>query len=234
MAAMSVGPADADRADCRLARVRLHPGGHFVQILRRKRASRRDPLRRVGDERHRLEILHHVVLQGLGRRVDDVRLHMAEAERVAVGRRARHATDPDGAAGAAHVLDDDGLAEQAPHRLAQDARQGVRWSAGRIRHDQRDRARRIDLRRCGADRRLNETDSEGDGEEWHSHGWASPFGLVESRRMRLAQSACLFHGKRIGRRDHWRNHSRQRLHHLIAPWCRFRVARPCPLFESKE
>ena len=46
-------------------------------------------------------------------------LHMADAQRVAVGRGVRHAADADGAAGAADVLDDDGLAKRRLHPLRQ-------------------------------------------------------------------------------------------------------------------
>ena len=88
-----------------------------------KGGGRDHPLRRVREQRHRLEVLHHVVLQGLAGGVHDVGLNVAEDERVAVGSRARDLADADGAAGPAHILDDDRLAEMAAHVLAEDARQ---------------------------------------------------------------------------------------------------------------
>ncbi len=73
-------------------------------------------------------------------------LHMADAQRVAVGRGVRHAADADGAAGAADILDDDGLAEGCLHPLGQEARDGVGRAAGRVGHDDGDDVRRIALR----------------------------------------------------------------------------------------
>jgi hypothetical protein len=102
-------------------------------------------LRRIGDERHRLEIPDDVIWQALGCAVDDMRLHMPEAERVAIGCRAGDTSNADRAAGAAHIFNDDRLAEESSHRLGQDAPQGVRRAARRIRHDHRDRARWIGL-----------------------------------------------------------------------------------------
>ena len=46
-------------------------------------------------------------------------LHVADAHRVAVGRGVGDATDADGAAGPADVLDDDGLAQRRLHPLGQ-------------------------------------------------------------------------------------------------------------------
>ena len=75
-------------------------------------------------------------------------LHVADAHRVAVGRGMRDAADADGAAGAADVLDDNGLAERCLHPLRQEARDGVGRPAGRIGHDDGDDVRRIALRLC--------------------------------------------------------------------------------------
>ena len=55
----------------------------------------------------------------------DVRARDADAERVAVGCRARDAADADAAGGATDVFDDDGLAERRPHALGQDARDRI-------------------------------------------------------------------------------------------------------------
>ena len=46
---------------------------------------------------------------------------MADADGVAVGRRARDALDAEAAAGAGHILHDDRLAERHLHALGQDA-----------------------------------------------------------------------------------------------------------------
>src|SRR5262245_22658965 len=70
---------------------------------------------------------------------------MTDAERVAVGLRAHDAANPDGAPGASDVFDDDRLTERDPHAFPQETRDGVGWSAGRGRHDDRNRPRRIGL-----------------------------------------------------------------------------------------
>jgi hypothetical protein len=106
--------------------------------------------RRVGDQRHRGEIVHHVVGQVHRRGIEHVGLGVADADRVAVGRGLRDPADPDAAAGAAHVLDHHRLAEAGLHALGQDAGERVGRPARRIRHHHRDRARRIDLGVGGA------------------------------------------------------------------------------------
>ena len=111
--------ADPDRAHGGLAVLLLEPGDEPLEVIGRQRFPGDDPDRRVGDQRDRLEIVHHVVVELHDRRIEDVGLHVADAHRVAVGRGVRHAADADGAAGAADVLDDDGLAERALHPLRQ-------------------------------------------------------------------------------------------------------------------
>ena len=66
-----------------------------------------------------------------------------QQQRVAVGRRFRDRVHADDAAGAAAVVDHDGLAEARGQRRAQHARDGADRAAGRERHDQADRFRRI-------------------------------------------------------------------------------------------
>ena len=78
---------------------------------------------------------------------------MPHSERVAVRLRALGAGDADGAGGAGDVLDDDGLAEPHADRLRHDPAQHVGRSAGRQRHDEVDRTRRVIFgtgRRCKA------------------------------------------------------------------------------------
>src|SRR5262245_38305731 len=183
--------ADAHRPHRRLAGVGLHPGDHLLQVRRRERGFRHDPLRRIGEQRHRLEVLDDIVWQGLRRGIDDVGLHVPEAERVAVRCRAGDAADADGAAGAAHVLDHHRLAEEASHRLREDAAQRVGGAAGGIRHDHRDRPRGIGLNRglcrCGLDR--SQAQSNRDHGKSHCHrvleqALMAAYQIYRSRRTR--------------------------------------------------
>jgi hypothetical protein len=132
----------------RLAIHLLQPCNQAFDVVCRQVLARDDPDRRVGDQRHRLEILHHVVIQMHGRGVEHVRLDMADAHRVAVGRRMGDATDPNGAAGTTDIFDDDRLAKRILHAVGQDARDGVGRAAGRVGHHEGDRPRRIILRHC--------------------------------------------------------------------------------------
>ncbi len=65
-----------------------------------------------------------------------MRAPLADADGVAVGLGAREPADAEVAAGARHVLDHHRLAERLPHRLGDDAGDGVERSAGRKRRDQ--------------------------------------------------------------------------------------------------
>ena len=95
------------------------------------------------DQADRREILARVVADvGIERRIDRERARR-DQKRVAVGLGLRHLARRDGAAGAAAVLDHDGLAEARAHPLGDDARDHVVAAAGRVGHDQRDRVGRI-------------------------------------------------------------------------------------------
>ena len=76
--------------------VRLQPGDQLLQVVRRHGFLRDDKLRVGGDHRHRLKVVQHVVLERIDRRIDDMCAPMADADRVAVGRRARDPADADG------------------------------------------------------------------------------------------------------------------------------------------
>jgi hypothetical protein len=103
-------------------------------------------LRCVGEERNRLKVLHHVVLQIERRAVEHVRAGMTDRQCVAVGRRARDPANAQAAACPSHVLDHDGLAERTLHVLDEHTRQWIGRAAGRERHHEGDRPRRIGLR----------------------------------------------------------------------------------------
>jgi len=74
-----------------------------------------------------------------------MRAHMARDQRIAVIGGARRARCGGGAAGADHVLDDDGLTERLRHMAGDDARDDIGRTACRERHDHGDAARRIGL-----------------------------------------------------------------------------------------
>ena len=78
------------------------------------------------------------------RAVQDMGSPVAENERVAVCRCSGHTPDADGARGANHIFDNDGLAEGASHALSHDAPDRIRWSARTEWYDHRYWARRIE------------------------------------------------------------------------------------------
>ena len=134
-----------------LAGLALRERDQFANRLRLDRGVHQHDQRARGDQSDRCEVLARVVADiRVERRIDRERAGAAEAERVAVGRALRDLARRDRAAGAALVLDHDLLAERAAHLLGDDARHHVVAAAGRIGNDQRDRPRRIVLRRCGA------------------------------------------------------------------------------------
>ena len=135
--------AGADARRRRLVRIGLQPGDQLLGVLGRQRLLADDHQRRHREPDDRLEIVHRIPRHRIERRRADVARPVADAERVAVGRRADHAADADGGARAGHGLDQDRLAERLLHVLAHDPRDRVGRPARRERHDQRDRLRRI-------------------------------------------------------------------------------------------
>src|SRR5258708_1780905 len=71
---------------------------------------------------------------------------MAEAERIAIGRRPRDLAMRDAARGGAVIFYDNRLTKRHPHVLGNDASDGIRRPARCGAHDDRDRPRRIGLR----------------------------------------------------------------------------------------
>jgi hypothetical protein len=126
-------------------RVGLEPGDHVLEVFSRKILADHGDVRVVRQAHDRLEILLDVVAEIVDRAVGDERRPVADADRVAVGCSAHHACHADGAVGAGDVLDHHGLAEVGPHRFGHGAAHGVGRAARAIRHDERDRARRIVL-----------------------------------------------------------------------------------------
>src|SRR5215510_8854085 len=77
-----------------------------------------------------------------------MRLPMADADDVTIGRCARDTAHADAPARTGHILDNYGLTERCPHMLGEDTCEGVRGAARWERHDNGEGARWIDLRAC--------------------------------------------------------------------------------------
>src|SRR5262245_23847871 len=139
--------AGPDGCGCCLIVICLEPSDQFLEVVRRKIFSGCDENRAVGQQRYRFKILEHVILD----RIHGARAYMAEpiadADRVAVRRRACGAADADAAARASDVLDYHGLAERDRQLIGKYTRDRVGDPAGRYRHDDGDGVRRIGLRR---------------------------------------------------------------------------------------
>src|SRR5215471_6234715 len=102
--------ASADGPHRCLVGVRLEPGDQFLQVIRRYRLL-------CHEQRDRLEILHDVVLKGIGSGVPDVSVPNAEDQSIPVGRGAGDSTGTDAAVRATDILDDNGLTKRSPHAL---------------------------------------------------------------------------------------------------------------------
>ena len=138
-------------AKVELAVLPLRQRDQFGDRLRRHRGMHQHDIAARRDQSDRREILARVVADvGIERRIDRQRAR-GDQQRVAVGRGLGDLARRDGAAGAAAVLDHDGLAEARAHPLGDDARDHVVAAAGRVGHDQRDRVGRI-IRRAGCRR----------------------------------------------------------------------------------
>jgi hypothetical protein len=129
----------------RLVGVCLQPGDETLEVVGRHGFLCEDQERIARKQRDRLEILHDVVRKRESCAVRNVGVPLADVEGVAVRRRARDAADADAAAGAANILDDDGLTQRHPHALGEDAGDGIRRPARGERHDHGDWARGIGL-----------------------------------------------------------------------------------------
>ena len=139
--------ADAAGAGRRLVGVGLQPGDQALHVVGRQVLAAHDQHRASDDQGDRREVGEQVVLQGVGGAVQHVVAPLADAQRVAVGRRARDLADADRAAGARHVVDQHGAAEIGGHALGHHAGDRIGRSAGRGRDDHGDGTRRVRLGR---------------------------------------------------------------------------------------
>src|SRR5262245_7092052 len=96
-----------------LVGVRLEPGDQFLEVIRRYRLLCHEQQRSIREQRDRREIVHDVVLKGIGNGVPDVSVPDAEDQSIPVGRGAGDSTGTDAAVRATDILDDNGLTERA-------------------------------------------------------------------------------------------------------------------------
>ena len=113
--------ACADRSAGGLVRIGLQPGDQLLQIVGRKIAAADQPELGRGERRDRCQILKQIEGQRIERAGADMRGPLAEADGVAVRRRAGDPRRADRATRAADILDDHRLAERRPHVVGDDA-----------------------------------------------------------------------------------------------------------------
>ena len=146
-----IGGADAGGAVVQCARLAL---GERDELLHGFDAERRIDHHDVGIGRghgDRREILQRIVGKILvDGRIDRDRPGLTEQQRVAVGVGFVHQLGADDRAGAAAVLDHDGLSDGLADAFGNDARDRVGAAAGGVGHDQPDRMRRIIVGTCSA------------------------------------------------------------------------------------
>src|SRR5262249_60913578 len=102
------GPDDAGAADLRTGGG-FQPCDQLNQSVRRQAASSDEHLRRGRQQRNWLKVVDEVERQRVGRAAEDMTIEMADAERVAIGRRADRAANPDCASSTRAVFDNDRL-----------------------------------------------------------------------------------------------------------------------------
>ena len=101
----------------RLAGIRPKPIHKLPQIARRRGVAGDDQQRTLDQQRDRLEILHHVVVEWVNGSIRDMAAPISDGNRIAVGCSARRTAGADAAGGPIDVFDHDGLAERHTHAL---------------------------------------------------------------------------------------------------------------------
>ena len=134
--------ADAAMREVRLGALLANPAENVLRRRAGDRLAADQRHRRVVDEADRLERGHGVVAQIAEQARRRQQRHVIDQDGRAVGRRARDALVRDRAAGAGDILDDDALPQRASHMRGDQARHDIGAAAGRVRIDDRDRARR--------------------------------------------------------------------------------------------
>ena len=174
-----VGRAGPRRCVVQLPGLGFRQRDEFPDVLGRNRGVHHHDQIGIVDRRHRHEIAHqHERLVGDQRFIGGVGVRHQE-QRVAVGRGPRDRLGAQDRAGARTVLDHERLLEGLRQILAELAGKNVGRAAGRERHDDLHRPRRIGLRRGGRDR---------DGESQASNA---------ARCAEIPSSECLPAGARL-------------------------------------
>ena len=86
-----------------LIRVRLQPGDETLQIVCRHCLPCEDQERAGRKESHRFEIVQQIILEGVRRTVQDVRVVLAYTQRISVGSRTGDPAGADGTARARYI-----------------------------------------------------------------------------------------------------------------------------------
>ena len=174
------GRADAGGPERVFLRVLANEREEILEVVGRHARRGADDQRPVSDQRHRREIVHHVIGDALVQeRIDHVH-RGRHHQRVAVGSSLRDGIGADRSGRpAGSILDDEMLSDGFVELLHQDTCDAIDRSAGREWHDHGDRARRIGLSRNGCRDQPGEADREG-GHCQKSHG-EDPFEPLFSR-----------------------------------------------------
>jgi hypothetical protein len=125
-----------------VARMRFHVSDQRFEIIGRQRFLRHQQHRIDRDQADWREVGPQIEADIVDDAAD-VRVPLADIDRVTVGRCAREPADADRTAGAADIFHNHWLAERRAHLVGHDAGRHVGRSARRERHDQRDRARGV-------------------------------------------------------------------------------------------
>jgi hypothetical protein len=134
-----------DHPERRLIGIGLQPCDELSNAIGGEGSAAEHPERRACKQGDRLEIVEKIVADVVDGAAEDVGDRLADADRVAVWRRAGEAGDADGPSRAGDILDDHRLAEREPHSLGNDPRDGIGRTAWREGLDHGDRARRVAL-----------------------------------------------------------------------------------------
>src|SRR5262249_16695070 len=128
-----------------LSGVGFQPSDQFIKVVYRHRFPCKHD-QRISDEwRDRLEIIQHVVWKRTENAVQNMPAQGAEADRIAIGPRARDAIDTDAPVSPADVFHDDGLSKRVSHPLGEHSSDYIRRAAWCKRNNHRDGPRRVGL-----------------------------------------------------------------------------------------
>src|SRR5262245_44653478 len=108
-----------------LAWICLQPGDQLLQIPGCHRLVRNNESGSVGEKRNRFKVADQVVWQRVGSSIKDVGRDIANADDIAVGRRAYGLAYGDTALRSTDILDDDRLAKGPAHSVGDDTRNRV-------------------------------------------------------------------------------------------------------------